>query len=360
MKLADLKIDDDFKNLLPPLSKEEYTQLDRNISSKGFDEAYPIIIWNKTIIDGHNRYEICKFHGIEDVPVVEKHYSSKEDAIAAVYALQIGRRNLTPEQRKYCLGKQYEATKLAQGGDKKSKAQNELLATSRNTAERIAKEHSVGRETVKRAEKFAKGLDAADEVDPNIKKDVLTGKVKVTQKEITDIANADNVEKKKEMVQELRKPKNERKSRSVKRAERKIKNAFNGVSENAKNVFDEQFKSVFNGQTRICRCCGKELEIWKFSGKSKICKPCDAARVRRQSEEKNGLSVFAKETELLKDNNRDTSGTPENTYAEISALNSNWLSSYKRTISTSAYDKSTIASLIDEFISILKNEKEKL
>lgn len=122
--------------------------------AKGLDEAYPIIIWNKTIIDGHNRYEICKFHGIEDVPVVEKHYLSKEEAIAAVYALQIGRRNLTPEQIKYCLGKQYEAMKLAHGETRTGKrdvetgrfvqsAQNEHNGMSGKTADRIASEHGV-------------------------------------------------------------------------------------------------------------------------------------------------------------------------------------------------------------------------
>ena len=39
------------------------------------------------------------------------------------------------------------------GGDRKSKAQNGLLIKG-DTAETIAKEHNIGRNTVKRAEKF--------------------------------------------------------------------------------------------------------------------------------------------------------------------------------------------------------------
>ena len=257
MRLADLKIDPDFKNLLPPLSKEEYTQLDRNISSKGFDEAYPIIIWNKTIIDGHNRYEICKFHGIEDVPVVEKHYSSKEEAIAAIYALQIGRRNLTPEQTKYFTGKRLEAEKNVQRRSDKErdaetgryiqKHQNDAFGNGK-TSERIAKEIGKSSAYVERSEQFAKGLDAADEVDPDIKQDVLTGKIKVTQKEITDIANADNAEKKKEMVAELRKPKSER-----------------------INVTDTE---------RKCKKCGKTLPISYFSDRKHPyeCDECESLR----------------------------------------------------------------------------------
>lgn len=53
-----LKIDKEFKTLIPPLSPTEYEQLEANIIADGCRE--PIVIWNGYIIDGHNRYEICK------------------------------------------------------------------------------------------------------------------------------------------------------------------------------------------------------------------------------------------------------------------------------------------------------------
>ena len=49
------------------------------------------------------------------------------------------------------------------GGDRKSKAQNGLLIKG-DTAETIAKEHNIGRNTVKRAEKFVKGVNAAEKI----------------------------------------------------------------------------------------------------------------------------------------------------------------------------------------------------
>lgn len=49
------------------------------------------------------------------------------------------------------------------GGDRKSKAQNGLLIKD-DTAETIAKEHNIGRNTVKRAEKFVKGVNAAEKI----------------------------------------------------------------------------------------------------------------------------------------------------------------------------------------------------
>ena len=52
-----LNIDTEFKNLIRPLRKEEGMQLELNLVVGGCRD--PIITWNNTIIDGHNRYEIC-------------------------------------------------------------------------------------------------------------------------------------------------------------------------------------------------------------------------------------------------------------------------------------------------------------
>lgn len=52
-----LNIDPEFKNLIRPLRREEYRQLELNLVVEGCRED--IIAWNDTIIDGHNRYEIC-------------------------------------------------------------------------------------------------------------------------------------------------------------------------------------------------------------------------------------------------------------------------------------------------------------
>jgi len=53
---AVLKIDPEFKTLIRPLRKDEYLQLEVNLTVDGCRE--PIVTWNDIIIDGHNRYEI--------------------------------------------------------------------------------------------------------------------------------------------------------------------------------------------------------------------------------------------------------------------------------------------------------------
>ena len=56
-KLYELKIDPEFRDALPPLKESEYEILERGILSDGCE--IPLITWNGTVVDGHNRYKIC-------------------------------------------------------------------------------------------------------------------------------------------------------------------------------------------------------------------------------------------------------------------------------------------------------------
>ena len=57
-----LKISMEFKNLIRPLQKKEFLQLEANLLSDGCRD--PIVTWKGFIVDGHNRYEICTEHQI--------------------------------------------------------------------------------------------------------------------------------------------------------------------------------------------------------------------------------------------------------------------------------------------------------
>jgi hypothetical protein len=59
--MIQLKIDSEFRDKIPPLTEAEFSQLEENIISDG--EVYePIVAWNGTIVDGHNRYSIVQKH----------------------------------------------------------------------------------------------------------------------------------------------------------------------------------------------------------------------------------------------------------------------------------------------------------
>lgn len=209
----ELRIDREFESKIPPLTAEEFQQLEENILADGVI-INPIIVWNGVIVDGHNRYRIIERYPEIHYTTHEKSFSDRYAAIAWICKNQLGRRNLTPEQKKYLIGKQYEAEKATQGGNhgnqhtSAAKCQVGTLPTT-DTADRIAKENGIGRRSVFRAEAFAKAVDIADEVDPGIRFDLLARKIKANDKEIRELVDAAPQERT-ALVGELRKPPQER------------------------------------------------------------------------------------------------------------------------------------------------------
>ena len=116
--MSQLQIDPEFRDKIPPLTEAEFQQLRENILADG--EVYePIITWNDTIVDGHNRWRVI----CENWDLLKDHYrvkamtfTDKWDALDWMCKKQLGRRNLTDEQRTVLIGKMYEARKKSVGG----------------------------------------------------------------------------------------------------------------------------------------------------------------------------------------------------------------------------------------------------
>ena len=173
-----LNIDQEYKALIPPLSAEEFAQLEANILRDGC--LHPIVTWEETIIDGHNRYAICKKH---DLPfkIITMEFDDRDAAMDWMDTNQLGRRNLSPVDFKLALGRRYNRTKKSQGGNHGNqhvaKDQNDPLP---NTAAKLATQHGVSEATVKRAGKLAEAVEA----HPEIKESIASGKsIKEAMKE---------------------------------------------------------------------------------------------------------------------------------------------------------------------------------
>lgn len=91
-----LKIDPEFKNLIPPLTAEEYAGLEESILQEGCRDA--LIVWGDTLIDGHNRFEICTRHNIP-YEITEMFFPSRDDVKLWMLKNQLSRRNLSDMQR---------------------------------------------------------------------------------------------------------------------------------------------------------------------------------------------------------------------------------------------------------------------
>jgi len=83
--------------IIPPLTQEEYSLLEESIK-KGYNTAYPIIVCDGTIIDGHNRYELCKKYNIA-FTTSEMSFDGELDIKIWIIQNQFARRNLTPGNR---------------------------------------------------------------------------------------------------------------------------------------------------------------------------------------------------------------------------------------------------------------------
>ena len=164
---------------------------------------------------GHTRYRILKKHGFIKFEVEEIQLANKYEALAWICKNQLGRRNLSPERKKFLLGKEYESTKLAVGAPLGSKhgirkcGQNDHIFTESRTCQRIASEHGVGEKTVRRAEKYSQGIDAAEEAVPGAQEEILTGRIKATDAQIAALP-AIPKEERPAILDELRKEKGKR------------------------------------------------------------------------------------------------------------------------------------------------------
>ena len=194
-----LIIDPDFRDKIPPLTEDEFTLLEENILSDGAVFS-PLIVWDGTILDGHNRYEIIQKHPELTYAVQKLYFGNRYEAISWICKHQLGRRNLTPQQKKYLIGQRYEAEKKAYGANDGFRGNQHSCVVSdqighlpdgRSTREQIAEETHTSQGYVQRANYFAKGVDAAEEALPGIKQEILTGTIKPTETAVAAVAKAE-------------------------------------------------------------------------------------------------------------------------------------------------------------------------
>lgn len=157
--MKEYKIDEELKRLMPELTEVEKESMRNSFKKYGFNKSSPIIVWNDTIIDGHNRYELCREMGIEP-EVQEMSFESKDEAMEWMMYTQCARRSLNDAQKIQIASKQYrsileEEAKKNQGRrtdierqnmgqtfvscDKKGKVREKLAKITGTSAETVRK-----------------------------------------------------------------------------------------------------------------------------------------------------------------------------------------------------------------------------
>ena len=222
--------------LIPPLTSEEFKQLERNILEEGIRD--PLVTWNGILVDGHNRYRIAQEYDIDFV-TVEKKFADINAVKEWMINNQFGRRNLNNYQRSV-LALQLEDVF-------KAKAKENLVLSGENygkgtqisanpiiqkieTRQEIAKVANVSHDTISKVKK----IEAT--ASPEIKAKVSTGQISINEA-FKEIKKEEN-EVKINIEKEIRKQVIEDSKDKI------ISNVFNGNSLEMIDKIDFKIKCV--------------------------------------------------------------------------------------------------------------------
>ena len=169
-----MKIKEEFKKLIPPLTTEEFKQLEDNCLAEGIREK--IITWNGFIIDGHNRFEISERWNL-DFETESKHFENEEAVKEWMILNQFGRRNLSNYQRSV-LALELEDVFKAKAKENLGRNQYSTLSTSTESKpidarKELSKIADVGNNTIAKVKKIQ--AKATEEV----KAKLSTGEVSI-------------------------------------------------------------------------------------------------------------------------------------------------------------------------------------
>ena len=201
--MINLKIDPEFQSQIPPLTDDEFKQLEENILKEG-KLISPLIVWGNTLVDGHNRYEIVQEHPEISFSTMPLRFESREEVLAWICKNQLGRRNLTPEQKKFLIGKQYSVEHRKPGGNgnnqhtaaAKKTVPEELCqfdtipptASEASVRKQIAERNNVSESYVARSEKFMRGVEIMEQMVPGMQEKILSGQTKVSKADMHRLA----------------------------------------------------------------------------------------------------------------------------------------------------------------------------
>jgi DNA-binding CsgD family transcriptional regulator len=151
--------------------------------------------------------------------------------------LQMGRRNLSPTQMAYYRGLRYNAEKMT------SKEANFLTeGMELKTSEKIAQQFKVDEKTIRRDGDFASGLE---KLDIDLRKQVLSGEVKVPKKVIQQLSKTEVVQPI-SSIEKLNVLVPNPATRSTISSTNTPDQVFNDISKMLKTVQESKSKSHFN------------------------------------------------------------------------------------------------------------------
>lgn len=176
--MPELKIDPEFQGLITPLTDQELSNLTYSIQTYGLREK--IVVCDSTIIDGHNRYQICRDNKI-DFETTEMKFPDKIQAKKWIILNQFTRRNLSLANKTYMIGTLYNLVKKNKDANLKKKTKGNSYPSG-NSSTQIGELFKASAKSVKTAGAYAKIIDRI--ADNNIRLIILNHHSNIKIKDI--------------------------------------------------------------------------------------------------------------------------------------------------------------------------------
>ncbi|MDO9352534.1 MAG: hypothetical protein Q7T55_02500, partial [Solirubrobacteraceae bacterium] len=93
----DIVVNEELKAYIDPLTPDEYESLERSLLAEGCRDA--LVLWGDVLIDGHNRYDICKRHDIPFRTVQNTSFETLDDVMLWMIDNHLARRSVSDFQR---------------------------------------------------------------------------------------------------------------------------------------------------------------------------------------------------------------------------------------------------------------------
>lgn len=173
-----ITINDELRAFVDPLTDIEYAALERSLLAEGCRDA--LVLWRDTLIDGHNRYEICQKHGIPFRTVHNNNFASIDEVMLWMIDNHLARRSVSDFQRGVLALKKKEiiTTRMAeQMANEPPKPEADDMDSRPpppwSTREEIAKAARVSSNTISQIERIQKAAT------PELREAVRTGAISI-------------------------------------------------------------------------------------------------------------------------------------------------------------------------------------
>jgi len=93
----EIRVDEGLRAYIDPLTEDEHAALERSLLAEGCRDA--LVLWGDLLVDGHNRYALCRKHNIPFQTIQNPHFKSIEDVHLWMIENHLGRRSVSDFQR---------------------------------------------------------------------------------------------------------------------------------------------------------------------------------------------------------------------------------------------------------------------